>query len=75
MNNNQYYILKYNLKYALGETSSFSQAEKETIRQAEKVSQSISRGYYIYAITDVIWSARNYKKYYGGNIHTYKKMM
>ena len=63
------------MKYALDPNSGVSEADKAVIRQAEAVSQNITRGFYVYAVTDVMWSVRNYKRYYGHNIHTYRKMM
>lgn len=75
MNNNQYYILKYNLKYALSDGSGFSESEKQHIRDAEKVSSSITKGYYAYAVTDFLWSVRSYKRHYGHNKFTYNKQI
>lgn len=68
MNNNQYYILKYNLKYALNDPA-FSEKDKEKIRQAESISKGITNGYYAYAIADVIWSIRSLRAAYGHNSH------
>lgn len=73
MNNNQYYILKYNLKYALTDPN-FSEKDKQTIRQAEQVSKAITNGFYVYALGDVIWSVRGLKRAYGHNSHTFIKM-
>jgi len=75
MNNSQYYILKYNLKYAMSEGSGFSQAEKDHIRNAEKVSSMITNGFYVYALADFLWSSRSYKRNYGHNKFLYNKQL
>jgi len=75
MSNNQYYILKYNLKYALNDTSGlYSETDKQQIRQAEKLSGLFTKGFYLYAIGDMIWSVRSTKQAYGHNKHSLLKM-
>lgn len=57
MNNQQeMYVLKYKLKYALEETdgSVISEAEKKQLRQVEYISKNIARSYWVYAPLDLI---------------------
>jgi hypothetical protein len=67
--------LKYNLKYAMGENSGVSEADKNLIRHAEKVSSGIVKAYYCYAIMDLAWTLRSYKRRYGHNVHSFHKQM
>jgi hypothetical protein len=47
--------LKYNLKYALDDPK-VSEKDKNTIREAEKISKIISNSIYPFAIIDTFWS-------------------
>lgn len=72
MNNSQYYVLKYNLKYALDDPK-ISDNTKKQIREAEKISKGISNSIYGYALADLAWTMRNYRKNYSHNSHLLQK--
>lgn len=35
----------------------------------------ITKGFYVYGLADIIWTARSYKKAYSHNVHTLQKML
>jgi len=62
------YVLKYNMKYALA-SDDMSEAEKQQIRQVERVSRNISRAFWVYAPLDValtlVWHRSSLKETHG----------
>jgi hypothetical protein len=66
--------LKYNLKYALDDPK-VSEKDKNTIREAEKISKIISNSFYPYAFIDNFWSIRSYKRQFGKDEHLLMKSL
>ncbi|CDW91653.1 UNKNOWN [Stylonychia lemnae] len=71
MNNNQYYILKYNLKYALNNPQT-SEQDKKTIIVTEQISNGIVYSYYIYAVASTFLAIRRFKQKYTGDSHLFQ---